>query len=112
MCSVGCPERVLPPTPTLPRKGGGGRRVRLSSRLAVLACVLISVACGPAASHPSAPSGGGASASSSTGNRAPRGSITIAWAREPENLSPKFLGGGGGSEPSWVFSSALTYYDL
>jgi len=27
-------------------------------------------------------------------------------------LSPKFLGGAGGSEPSWVFSSALTYYDL
>src|SRR5688572_25343393 len=79
-------------------------------QMAMVVVMTVGTACTTADSRPRtsapAPEGG------SQAPRAPRGSITIAWAREPENLSPKFLGGAGGSEPSWVFSSALTYYDL
>jgi peptide/nickel transport system substrate-binding protein len=76
----------------------------------MLLVVALAAGCGPAEPRPGPASR--AADGASPGRPAPRGSITIAWAREPENLSPKFLGGGGGSEPSWVFSSALTYYDL
>jgi peptide/nickel transport system substrate-binding protein len=38
--------------------------------------------------------------------------VTLAWNREPDNLSPRFGGSGGGNEFEWVFSSGLTYFDL
>lgn len=41
-----------------------------------------------------------------------KGTLTIAWAREPENLNPKFLGSAGTGEASWVFTSFLTYRDF
>jgi peptide/nickel transport system substrate-binding protein len=42
----------------------------------------------------------------------PKGSIKVAWAREPETLSPKFLSGGGAGEYTWTFNSALAIRDL
>ena len=42
----------------------------------------------------------------------PRGTLKLAWAREPETLSPKFLAGGGAGEYTWMFSSALAIQDL
>jgi peptide/nickel transport system substrate-binding protein len=85
-------------------------RINSNLWLAILIVVALTTACGPAGPGPD-PAARSAE-TSDLGRQAPRGSITIAWAREPENLSPKFLGGAGGAEPSWVFSSALTYYDL
>ncbi|MBM2809971.1 MAG: hypothetical protein HW416_730 [Chloroflexi bacterium] len=41
----------------------------------------------------------------------PKGTLKIAYAREPETLSPKFLGGGGAGEFAWIFNSTLTYFD-
>src|SRR6266540_6940843 len=42
----------------------------------------------------------------------PRGTLRIAWGREPESLSPKFLGGSGNGEYQWTFNSALTVRDF
>ena len=42
----------------------------------------------------------------------PRGTIKIAWTREPETLSPKFLSGSGAGEYTWTFNSALVIRDL
>ena len=42
----------------------------------------------------------------------PRGTLKIAWGREPETLSPKFLGGSGNGEYQWTFNSALTFRDF
>src|SRR5207249_4561400 len=42
----------------------------------------------------------------------PRGTLKMAWAREAETLSPKFLAGGGAGEYTWMFSSALVMRDF
>jgi peptide/nickel transport system substrate-binding protein len=42
----------------------------------------------------------------------PKGTLKIAWGREPESLSPKFLGGSGNGEFQWTFNSALTVRDF
>lgn len=42
----------------------------------------------------------------------PRGTLKIAWGREPETLSPKFLGGSGNGEYQWTFNSTLTVRDF
>jgi peptide/nickel transport system substrate-binding protein len=59
----------------------------------------------------SGPGAGGAQPPSVEGQR-PRGTLTIAWAREPETLSAKFLGGSGNGEYQWTFNSTLTFRDL
>jgi peptide/nickel transport system substrate-binding protein len=55
-------------------------------------------------------------ATSSAGNatpaQGPKGTLTIAYGREPDNLSPKFGGSAGGTEIRWMFNSPLTYYDV
>jgi len=56
----------------------------------------------------SAPSGG----ASATTPAQPKGTIRVAWTREPETLSPKFLSGGGAGEYTWTFNSALAIRDL
>ncbi|MBM2809964.1 MAG: hypothetical protein HW416_723 [Chloroflexi bacterium] len=43
---------------------------------------------------------------------APRGTLKLAWLREPDVLSPKFMGGSGGPEYEWLFTSTLTYRDI
>src|SRR5438093_4538733 len=55
--------------------------------------------------------GGGASTSPSTASE-PRGTLRVAWTREAETLSPKFLAGGGAGEYTWMFSSALVMRDF
>jgi peptide/nickel transport system substrate-binding protein len=42
----------------------------------------------------------------------PRGTLKLAWSREAETLSPKFLAGGGAGEYTWLFSSALVMRDF
>lgn len=42
----------------------------------------------------------------------PRGTLKIAWTREPDILSPKFLSGNGAGEYTWTFNSALAIRDL
>jgi peptide/nickel transport system substrate-binding protein len=42
----------------------------------------------------------------------PRGILKVGWFREPETLSPKFLGGSGNGEYQWTFTSTLTFRDL
>ncbi|MEA2639999.1 MAG: peptide/nickel transport system substrate-binding protein [Chloroflexota bacterium] len=42
----------------------------------------------------------------------PRGTLKVAWGREPETLSPKFLAGAEDGEYQWTFNSALTVRDL
>jgi peptide/nickel transport system substrate-binding protein len=69
----------------------------------VLALIML-VGCGA----PSSP-GGGPQASQPSG---PWGTLKIAWATEPENLSPKLAAGSGLNEYFWVFNSFLTYYDF
>jgi len=44
--------------------------------------------------------------------RQPRGALKIAYAREPESASSKFLGGGGAGEYAWIFNSTLTMFDF
>ncbi len=38
--------------------------------------------------------------------------MRVAWTREAETLSPKFLAGGGAGEYTWMFSSALVMRDF
>jgi len=75
----------------------------------VTAAVLAALSCAPASSPPLAESESGSSARQ-VGT--PRGKLTIAWAREPDNLSPNFGGSAGGGEFRWVFNSFLTYRDM
>ena len=42
----------------------------------------------------------------------PRGTLKVAWQREPETLSPKFLSGSGAGEYTWTFNSSLAIRDL
>lgn len=44
--------------------------------------------------------------------RRPSGTLRIGYAREPETLSSKFLGGGGAGEFAWPFNSTLTILDF
>jgi peptide/nickel transport system substrate-binding protein len=72
------------------------------------AAVLMAAGC---TSGQPVPGTGGQQAQATDGQR-PRGTLTIAWAREPETLSAKFLGGSGNGEFQWTFNSTLTFRDL
>jgi len=74
-----------------------------------LAALVLWPACAPA--PPPATVDGGSSASTSTAAE-PRGTLKMAWTREAETLSPKFLAGGGAGEYTWMFSSALVMRDF
>ncbi|MBM2809966.1 MAG: hypothetical protein HW416_725 [Chloroflexi bacterium] len=64
----------------------------------------------PGPGAPTAPSSrGGTDASQTTG---PKGTLRLAWFREPEILSPKFFGGSGNGDYQWLFSSTLIIKDL
>lgn len=47
-----------------------------------------------------------------SGQVRPKGTIKIAWAREPETLNPKFLPGSGAGDYTWLFSSAFAIRDM
>jgi peptide/nickel transport system substrate-binding protein len=82
-------------------------------RLIITASLSLLVALGCAPSQPTPASGRDAAESGRSDQAArPKGTLKIAYAREPETLSPKFLGGGGGGEYAWIFSSTLTFYDV
>ncbi|MBM2809489.1 MAG: hypothetical protein HW416_248 [Chloroflexi bacterium] len=55
-----------------------------------------------------------ARSSADAGQAAPRsgGTLRLTWIAEPDNLSPKFIGGSGNSEWQWPFTSTLTYLDM
>ncbi|HEY3116860.1 MAG TPA: peptide ABC transporter substrate-binding protein [Chloroflexota bacterium] len=44
--------------------------------------------------------------------RVPRGTVTIAWSTEPENLHSKLAAGSSLNEFFWVFNSFLSYFDM
>ncbi|MBM2809525.1 MAG: hypothetical protein HW416_284 [Chloroflexi bacterium] len=46
------------------------------------------------------------------GSTGPRGTLKIAWFREPESLAAKFYTGPGMAEFGWTFNSSLTYLDF
>jgi peptide/nickel transport system substrate-binding protein len=73
-----------------------------------IACLLIAACAQP----PSAPAQRETSAGSPAAQTQPRGTIKIAWAREPETLNPKFLPGGGAGDYTWLFSAAFTTRDM
>jgi len=78
---------------------------------AALVGLLVAVGCAPTQPTPVGGTDPAGSVRSDQGAR-PKGTLKIAYAREPETLSPKFLGGGGGGEYVWIFSSTLTFYDF
>ncbi|MBM2810828.1 MAG: hypothetical protein HW416_1587 [Chloroflexi bacterium] len=75
----------------------------------ILMTLMLAAACAPAQS-PAARTGETADAAS--GPARPRGTLKVAWSREPESLHPKFYLGSGMAEYGWTFSSALTYLDF
>jgi peptide/nickel transport system substrate-binding protein len=83
-------------------------------KLPLRSCVLITVAvltvagCAPSPTATQTPASAGPSGEASK----PRGILKVGWAREPETLSPKFLGGSGNGEYQWTFTSTLTFRDL
>jgi len=81
------------------------RSIRLLAG-AVLAMAVLGAGCAPA--QPSPPRAGEATGPGASG---PRGTLKIAYDREPPTLSSKFLGGGGAGEFAWIFNSTLTFYD-
>src|SRR6266576_1300709 len=87
----------------------------LTSRamLAVAAVILLS-ACSqpPPTSRSTAPNETGARAAAPNSVSEPKGTIKLAWAREPDNLNPKFIAGGGAGDYTWLFSSALAVRDI
>jgi len=84
------------------------QRCLVKSVVMATAVLMLVAGCTPGQS---APGGRGDQLSPTEGQR-PRGTLTIAWAREPETLSPKFLGGSGNGEFQWTFNSTLTFRDL
>jgi peptide/nickel transport system substrate-binding protein len=93
---------------------GPGWRFTPRLLLGVAALVLWS-ACAPTPQAPArtetAPASGSVPSAPSA-SREPRGTIKVAWIREPDNLSPKFISGSGAGEYTWTFSSALAIRDL
>lgn len=86
-------------------------RLLHAAPVVLLAMAVLLSACAPASpGRAGGPQWIGAGAQAQESVR-PKGSITIAWPLEPENLSPKFLTGGGVSDFAWLFNSFLTYYD-
>src|SRR3954453_14484853 len=83
-------------------------------RRAVLGQVLLALAlvgaCGPT-SQPAAPSKSGAASEPATQASKPRGSITVAVAWEPDQLTAKGTGGEAGPDTRWMFNSPLTSSD-
>lgn len=79
-------------------------------RAVIIAAAALMVLAGCTPGQPGPTAGGDQLASAEAGK--PRGTLRIAWGREPENLSPKFLGGSGNGEYQWTFTSTLTFRDL
>ncbi len=81
--------------------------MRARHLLVAVAALLFLAACAPQQAQ--SPVGGQQAPAPASG---PRGALKIAWGREPESLSPKFLGGSGNGEYQWTFNSALTVRDF
>jgi peptide/nickel transport system substrate-binding protein len=84
------------------------RASSLPVMIGAVACLLFA-ACAPA---PSAPAVREPAAGQTATQQQPRGTLKIAWTREPGTLSPKFLSGSGAGEYTWTFNSALVIRDL
>jgi peptide/nickel transport system substrate-binding protein len=83
-----------------------GRHIGL---VAVLASIAVA-ACAPAA--PGASRAVEPSGQQATQQAGPRGTLRMALDREPDYLSPKFLGGSGNGEYQWIFNSTLVVRGL
>jgi peptide/nickel transport system substrate-binding protein len=81
-------------------------RRSLPLAIGAIVCLLLSACAPPVPAQRTTETGAGGIAA------APRGTIKIAWSREPETLSPKFLSGSGAGEYTWTFNSALAIRDL
>ncbi len=87
------------------------RTLRLPQLFWVLTVGLLLLAC---AGTPSAPASRSSQESASGENQqaGPRGTLRLAWPREPDSLASKFTGGGGAGEYAWIFNSTLAFYDF
>src|SRR6266498_3212005 len=90
---------------------GVGVAIGSSKRLVgsvIVGCLLLT-ACAQTPANPAQNQAGGGAPQPAAG---PHGNLRVAFAREPETLSPKFLPGGGAGDYTWLFNSALAVRDL
>lgn len=80
--------------------------------LVALSLFLVLVACTPGQTGPRRAVDSASGAAEGQQPARPKGTLKIAYVREPESLSSKFLGGGGAGEYAWIFNSTLTYFDF